>query len=718
MEQFKWGTDEVHDPLWEGPGGPDPNRRALTWRRLSVAFVVFGLVAGAIWGAKRLATNTIDQAEQEIRAEVLGSHRLIRQAEQEKDRELLTNLISGRSRSWVSAQSELFQSDLWFDRPTLLLTKEDDEIRSSPPPTITLASDLNTATVETIIPYRAGHDARPINLVRTEIFRRGANGWLLAPLDTPEWRSSARFNSPVLEATFPLADREIGERLTVDLSQTLIHLCEQSFELDCDLLDTPFSINFSVDPQALLDLEIQLAEPHIGQIDRLPAPTLVGRPIDENGYETLLEGYASILFSGWLLEQEEAVWDGDPWMAAAAAHIRLNQMLPTTSVEGSLNRPIVRAAEQDIALLCLEPAGVDLVRLSGKNELYERLSSGFTASNIHVDQADERLMIQGIGPDFGRAKIWPLDVQDFPVDLDLSLQEGDKLSLKDHPRGTAILLQTMDNRQNPELILLLCGVRSCRTSFESLPAQVFWSPDGRQTVTTGPDIFLGDQRGEPIRFIGEGYTPHWVDPDTVRYVGPYANSATGSSRETGFWEYHISFRRHELLTTSNALQEQMFAEDQPAQPLSIWGAFPLIDDQTLLFVESGGTLGLILFRESAGGSTRAVWRADNPQLFSFFSDPNGRYLVLNQRHPDGHTVLELVDLESGASRLIGQGNSQLLQASPESVAIDWSQNGDQLLIVTPGEVMVFEPASNQLAYWPLPDSLTGCFDGRWIGPQQ
>ncbi|MDJ0753939.1 MAG: hypothetical protein QNJ45_10500 [Ardenticatenaceae bacterium] len=712
MEQFNWGTDD-DEAVWDDASQSEERetrRKAQRIRLLMLLAAVLLLTAAGL-GGYRLANQRIETATTETEQAVVASHQLVQQASQENDAELLSNLISGRDPQWVRAQQRLSREDLWFDRPVLGLYYKGAFEGTPQPPSVTLSSDLNMATVETVITYEYDPEGDPIKLVQTEIYRRGESGWLLAPLDTDYWQSTARFESPFLTATFPLADQEVGERITRDLSQMLANLCDLHFDIDCSRERFPLEIDFTLNPQILLEIEQRPAQVSLRQIDHLPAPTLIGRPTDEAGYQALFEGYSRYLLFEWLQLKEERFWndqDNDWKIIPTATQLRFEKASPyAEEMIISPNHLHTGSLSQDAVLLCLQNEGIDLISIDASSQETSILNQNILATEIIADSSDQRFALRGVLENQDQLQIWPLDVQQTPLNIDYELRENESVQFVDHPQGARLMIgQYRNGSGETDMITVSCGERTCQPLVENLVAPVVWTPDGQFTAAINNQIFLGNEQGLPIRFISEGAAAYWADSRTLRYLDEVTRYGL-----VEFWEYSLG-GEPELLFTAADLQEAL-PENETDSGLVILTALALENNRTLLFVKGSFRNFYHFVHDHTSGETALIWADREPQLFSFSSSPDGNYLVQSSLE-EGGTVIMLHDLTSGKAIQIGRSNADLQHALPETVAIDWSLDSRQLLIVTNGRMMIYDLDLEEIGYWPLPDSQTGCFVGRWI----
>ncbi|MFN2134575.1 MAG: hypothetical protein ACK2UK_01390 [Candidatus Promineifilaceae bacterium] len=299
---FDWKTEEEFD--WDAlpedtPKNPTPERR----RRFLSILVGVLFVAALVGGAARLITQRVDDNTQAMREDIISSHNLLRMAESEQDDELFFSLLSGRDATWTATQHELFQTQSLQDRAAFGLHLQPLELAAAEQEdqlAISFSPDLLTAEVATILPFETeiGNGlTETVMLENTSVYRLGSERWLLAPPDQAFWGDQASERGANISLTFPERDAEIARRLAGDLDRKLRELGEASnLQLDIKLSTDVQTLAGAARPQAAAENDgvLSLA---------LPAPTLVGTPQDESGYQALFRGYASQMVTALIAHQ-------------------------------------------------------------------------------------------------------------------------------------------------------------------------------------------------------------------------------------------------------------------------------------------------------------------------------------------------------------------------------------------------------------------------------
>lgn len=300
---FHWTTDE--DDNWEeiAPPTPDPpGPRRIRWSRWLMLFLI--LVVGGLffWQARQQVTAVTTDVE----ADILSSQALLEQAKEQADIELFTTVLSGRDSAWTAAQQTLFQLDLLWNRQPLglnLLPTEPAII------SMTVAPDLQSAemlverqyaiseTDDQLADGRAASTDSPlfkideVTLLHPLTFRKGEARWLLSPPPDEYWGRWQQAEGHFITLIYPERDAAIALRLLSEMDDQVKTLCRFEPAAHCPggwrllvRLDTdPASLTAVADPQQLL-----MPDP----VFDLPTPSLVGLPVDENGYKVLAQVYA------------------------------------------------------------------------------------------------------------------------------------------------------------------------------------------------------------------------------------------------------------------------------------------------------------------------------------------------------------------------------------------------------------------------------------------
>ncbi len=302
---FDWQTEEDggwEDPTWhEKPVvAKSPRPR---WWTLVVVLVLLA-VAGVV--VYRQVNRRIDEATTAVESDIFAAHNVLSRAAAGQDADLGKAVLSGRDLGWSQTQTSLLAAGLFYEQPGLGLRLPEGDAAFAPLfrederfMDLVVAPDLNSAELLYARDYLALTDEglETVTLQQTAVYRRGQNRWLLAPpLEAfwGEWQTEALDN---LTFVYPLRDEAVVLELIPLLQKLLADSCDIVTELDCA---TSIQVRFDTDPESLLET----ADPTNLYNDNLrldlPTPTLVGLPINNDGYEALANAYGKSVVSALL----------------------------------------------------------------------------------------------------------------------------------------------------------------------------------------------------------------------------------------------------------------------------------------------------------------------------------------------------------------------------------------------------------------------------------
>ncbi|MAU01720.1 MAG: hypothetical protein CL608_31665 [Anaerolineaceae bacterium] len=305
---FEWRTDE--DDGWQE--GPKREKTAVPqsflrrrWRFLLVAL----LGIAAVWFVvqwqinQRVATATV-----EVESELLNTHNFVLRTAVEQDEDLFKSNLSGRDPEWGEMQKTLLNEGLLLNRPMLgwqhvpapdPLTEEDVTITLDP--TFNAAELLYPQTYAVQIP---SGETEMVTLQQTAVYRLGERRWLYSPPLDDFWGDWITQGGDYLTVAYPARDREVAARLAIHLDQLVGQMCAELVDLNCDD-DLRFHLRLDTDPESLLELNKIETMLTTGLRLELPAPTLVGLPTDDAGYEVLYQAYGVQLATAVIAHQIE-----------------------------------------------------------------------------------------------------------------------------------------------------------------------------------------------------------------------------------------------------------------------------------------------------------------------------------------------------------------------------------------------------------------------------
>ena len=293
---FEWQTEE--DRSWRAPAGSAAGRRSWPGRPLFLLGVVaLALLGGGLALALQLRQR-VQEATADTEAQVLASYHLVVQAAEEQDVELFRHFLSGRDPAWSEAQAALLEEGALFDRAAFGLHWRPARAADPAKVSISLSPDLTEAEVvaEQMFAVAIGNGlTATLPLQRTSLFRLGEDAWLYAPPQNAHsyWGGQGVHEGRLLRLAYPLRDEEVVRRLAPDLEKKLAQMCAlpdlgcpAGWHLDVRLATEAGVLAASPNPQA--------SRGRLREVS-LPAPTLLGLPLNEAGYQALYRAYGSAL---------------------------------------------------------------------------------------------------------------------------------------------------------------------------------------------------------------------------------------------------------------------------------------------------------------------------------------------------------------------------------------------------------------------------------------
>jgi hypothetical protein len=277
---------------------------------LTLLAILILLVAVANWGVGGAIQEVVLRTE----AEAIATHQVTQSAVLSSDLELFSSLLSHQDLQWHNIQRVLMRRRLIHDRAPLglwldakmLAALEDSP--DSPAASVALSPNLELAEITTVLPYVTQQDdgtLKNIWLRRSEFYRQVGQQWFLVPSDSTDYWGEQEITEggEILTVTYPHRDRDIVLRLAQDIDQVLRQLCQDAALLSCSQ-GAKLHITLGTDPASLLKLNNFIRRPEYlnwraldrtrRQVDtELPAPSLVGYPLDEPAYQALFSGYAA-----------------------------------------------------------------------------------------------------------------------------------------------------------------------------------------------------------------------------------------------------------------------------------------------------------------------------------------------------------------------------------------------------------------------------------------
>lgn len=281
------------------------------YARLSRWLFVLLLIASTAWGVRFVLQKQLEDISAAAQAEVLAIHDIVQKAEHNRDEALFGSMISPEYPNWGRVQKRLVRDGQRWERAYVGLPFVQSPERSAGEVTeIAFTSDWRMATVTLAIPYmqhfpdpqNAQANSTPVTLHQTVTYREEPTGWSLVPMYPAFWGETRRTTGQYLTVEYPERDAEIVERLVAEWDELLAAACQELNDLNCksewklqiELSTQSSLLSVLADPIRWLDSEPML---------KLPTPSIIGRPLDEAGYQALRASYAPLVISAGIADR-------------------------------------------------------------------------------------------------------------------------------------------------------------------------------------------------------------------------------------------------------------------------------------------------------------------------------------------------------------------------------------------------------------------------------
>jgi hypothetical protein len=324
-DSFEWQSEEE----WEQERPLSPAPLSASGRRRWPFVVPLLLLAAVITVALYARLNRqVAERTQAATTDVLHSHALLETAARQQDGELVRLLIDDADPAWLETQSALLAMGPLWERLPLGLAAFDE-----PPEVtaVTLSADLEQAELLLEQYYRLpGDEVAEARLQYAAHYQWRDGRWLRVPPPAGYWGAWQSSRGRRLLMAYPERDAAVGERLARDLDGVLNRAC-QELDLDCPP-DLQLRLRLDTEAQTLLrwfqehgyasgegasgrgasgesasergarsEWEVVYLS-GAGEIV-LPAPGLLGVPLDAAAYQALYRAYAVPLVTALITDQ-------------------------------------------------------------------------------------------------------------------------------------------------------------------------------------------------------------------------------------------------------------------------------------------------------------------------------------------------------------------------------------------------------------------------------
>lgn len=594
--KFEWHT--LENRPWEELEAADestavPGDKSWLSRLLSRRFaLVLALLLLLVFLGSRQILLRAQEANEQIKADVLAAHDFMLQAALDGDAEQLDLILSEEEMQWRHLQRVYLRRRLLFDRGPLNLWLDETTLRrqlagSSLPWDVVLAPDLQTAELTTTLPYltqaRDG-TMESFSLNRVWHFVYDGRQWRLIPPGEDDWGAAESYNGRLITLAYPARDSEISRTMAAAFDDLFRALCDAQPALGCPPAPA-IQITFTSDPEALLPLSrpvqgnrfwifgARLAAGDTFDIT-LPSPTLVGLPQTPEDEQHLLDGYA-----GWLLTA---------YLSRKHPHLTFAQ------IDGML-------ADLDLRL----PPPV------GYRPVLEKPDAPLPAQRALLSCPDGGRPGEGWAYDFSQDEWSPVAGAGCPGCMPDSAPAADLVS----PDGRF----TFSRAAGTEQLLL-----------------------------------THEQQGVIAQFGGAG-GPLWLDESNAVLIMPAADGTGESALLTTLAEVDGRYQARRTPLVSQQALLAAVPENRIIDTLSLQALAPAHADAAQLYVlAANGVHEQFLFRvqmETGDVALVTSWVDNGTNLSALEAAENGRFLTA-MRYSTRRSYLTLIDLASGRRRIM------------------------------------------------------------------
>ncbi len=721
-EPFDWQTEEEGDWPEENRTGPSvgPVRR---WRRSLLIFIplILVVVGGVYWQAQQ----RVEQAKSARENDILSSLRLIREAAELKDVEVLTVLLSGADLNWARTQQDLAEKGWLYDRDAFGLIRVPGSLDVVD---FAFSPELNSVeltTEEDYLQVNGAESDQTVTLRHVDVFRAGGR-WLWAPPKNEFWggTASGRTAAEYITLFYPQRDKEVSMKLLEDFDAMVDDLCQQSGLCPGGMR---IQIRFSQDPTNLLLVSAYfLQDGYYGELIHLPdgrlsftlpTPSLVGTPVDDLSYQAILRGYGRLIAGALLDDFLEHDCCGSMNMRRAVIRSTLQQvgLWPWTIVSNSSSLP-ASEPDYDLVTLCAGTFGsgaslwyYDTVRHSWRSMLagqpirsMQPIPGGGGAALLEVTAENDLYR--------ARIYIWQDGNQRDLFDQLLTSDELDNFRWQVRERENRLLVEIPNVRIGISDLTVFdlnqCDESGCKVDEFQAVSLPTWSPDGSQRLAHQQGMIWRNQGIFSVP-IGQGERPFWINDTSFGYLNQIGE-------ETAVAYKVRSGAKAEIVLTTEDLKNELPGEST-SQKVVIGhiAVDPQHPDTWIILAfnigQEGKTEEALVFQYDLTERTLDLLEYSQ-NLRSFDLSSNGSRLATN-RYVDHEQrwLLAIYSLRKEFESPLTLSSGQITASPPW---YGWSPDGQWLSVLDNGELTLYHPAE-QLEYsfnTPAP----GCTQSSWL----
>lgn len=498
------------------------------------------LIAGAIIYLP--FKQRIERSQKAREVEILSTYSLLRNAVARNDEELFVSLLDDSNKRWFEIQQNLFDIKWNFGGRFLGDYAHQQGFNVNE---VILSPDLTSAEVVSEEHYgirEANGSTKVGQFYRSDFFHKDGGWQWSRPMDD-YWGERVQISSSSahLVMDLPARDGEVGARLLEDLDELIVRLCYRESALRCpdDLI---LQLKLSDDSAAILELGEEIYNSGYG-VDRLhksadgytmnlPAPSLVGIPSAEAGYQVLLRSYSRHVTAALATSfvDSECCESEAYYYASLRAYVDNDGLLaPITAVDEKINQDFP-AVEYDVEVMCSNGfyQGVSRHRLDMANGLWRRMTQSPDNATMMAEPSGNGIFVQESVADVDGVSIsinWFDDDEGFVVIERLfSPRFANRFAWSVAEKENLLIVRVPDEDLALDTYYTYdvssCDVFNCTPMAVELQGYPIWSPDGSQLIVRGYRrlwLITGDELQEEMP-LGEGQSPFWIDNDTFGYI--------------------------------------------------------------------------------------------------------------------------------------------------------------------------------------------------------
>jgi hypothetical protein len=726
--KFDWRT--LEDEEWEAESGsdqpPQPRRRS----RLVIIILVLLLLAagGAVYQQFQARNARVETARE---ADILASYYLLRGAVSGGDHEVFAALMEEPVSEWSETQRKLFDYGWIFDRQLMGFASSEDNYQVQEVYLDTENWSAEIVSEELISIYNFGVNTQTIHLEHSETLHWD-EGWKWNQPAESFWGEQISVTAPSQHLVIDYPDREsaIVNRLVADLDTILGRFCiDLNNQLCAD--DQQVSVHLSHNSKDLLKVAegfyrdgfagIKLVSTSSGYEVTLPTPSLIGLPVDELGYQTLLKAYGAYLIGALFSVSVDPECCESNFILESALQLYLTEqnLLASPGSSGITSVTELPVSKYAVEVTCSNgfSQGLNRHRLDPDSDEWSLVDTHDKNSLVMAVPGGRGTMLQEMKP-----------VED-KIHFQISwIQDGDQYHLFDRiisQRVAERVVWSVPERENKLIIRVPnenlglgtyytydlddCSGVNCDLSIIDLQGYPTWSPDGRSAIVRGYRLLwmLSGPELQELTQLGEGQAPFWIDETAFGFV----------RFNSGFsWEVvHTQLNDEALVAAfdSTDLQSLVASEDGPSR-------------FSLAIILPRGESGSRWWVAAIGNSYREEGQkvylfdydmvSDSLSLISASEGLNGISLspsseLLAGRIYDNNAHrwrYAIFSSEEGQRGVVDLSANGIASQSPSS---KWSPDEKWLLIVEKGLLYFYKPVEEQRYVVEPPQA--GCFQADW-----